>query len=278
MPVWKLASQIPKDVGPSTVFLPCGRRWGKDRLAIWLCLSVGLDLLRSRGGSSLVPLVHQWVVAPTFGVSLQLWDEYLEFTKHLPRKVERSLHSRRITIMGGYVIQFKSTSNPDGLVGVGLDILHMTEAATVSDDAWDAGLKPTLTSPGRLGFSCINGTPGTHPSEWYQAIWRRAVDGDTSIFMVNQPSWDNEHLTTSQLEEIDKAAVELPERKFRTTYGAELIPEAGGVFRYVRRAHRGVYSEDRGHGPFTSFLDLGKKDFNTISTFHGTRQVYADRA
>lgn len=263
--------------------LACGRRWGKDRLSVWLCLSIGFVLAAARTHlNDLYPKVHQWVVAPTDKLSDQLWREYKVYTASIPgRHVEEV--RKRITLPGDYVIEFRSTHKPEVLQGVGLDIMHITEAAKVSDEAWTEYLVQTRHSPGRLGFACINGTPGTTPSEWYQGIWRRGLSSDPGVSLVNQPSWDNPHLTAPQLSEIRAEKAELPEAKFRTTYGAELIPEAGGVFRRVRDAHRADVEPPRSGGQYVSFYDPARTvDFNGVVTLYvdgdgRIRQAYADR-
>ena len=275
--VWAAREQI-LDGSLRTVFLPCGPRWGKDRLSVWLCLYVGFMLASQRQDrTDLVPTVHQWVVSARYKLLRELWDEYIHATRGIPgRRVLRS--EMEIHLPGPYKIGFRSTKETENLLGVGLDVLHVTEAAEVSNEAWFEYLEQRLLSPGRLGFACINGTPTSDPNDWYVQLWHR--QDDPSVLMVNEPSWSNPHLTDDQRAKIEahrSGQTGMPERDFRTTFGAELIPQSGAILRHVGRASTGS-PEPGGPGYYVSFFDPAPtRDFNAVATFLGSRQVYADR-
>lgn len=279
--VWSARQGIVSGQHPRMVLLPCGRRWGKDLISAKLCLFVGLKLLEQRSSSSLHPKVHHWIVGPTDKLTDQLWREMKNYTVGLPRRINET--RKRISIKGGeYLIECRSSHDPESLVGVGLDILHVTEAAQIRDAAWHENLEPCLYSPGRLGFACLNGTPGTSPASWYVKAWKRAMDGDPSILLVNEPSWENPHLTPAQLKEIGRKVSEISERVWRSTYGACLVPDAGGVFRYVLEAATEKPGPRKDCRRYLAFWDTASSvDFNAISVF-GIRdghlhQVYVDR-
>jgi len=268
--------------------MPCGPRWGKDAISIWLSLYVGSSLASQRRLIEwpFPPRVLQWVVTPTYAMGEQRFDEFVAFTDGWPgRRILASPQDRKIELWGGdYVIKFKSTDRPKNLLGEGLDILLVSEAQGVADKAWGEYLSTRLISPDRSGIRIINGTGGLAPSRWYRSLWERAIGGDPDIFMVNEPSWKNPHLTTAQKLEIEKAHQDIGDILWRATYGAELVAEGTGVLRKVPEAHR-VGPEQPGDGVrrarHIAFYDPARKyDYNGVVVFrlgNPLRQVYADR-
>ena len=283
-------NQIPKILEGEirTAVLACGRRWGKDRLSIWLCLALGLELLAKRQQTDLVPPVQMWVISPTNVIADTLWNEYKAFTKGLPRKLWET-HPRRLEIANGFSITFRSAEKPDSLVGAGLDIIHISEGADLKDAAWEENLGPTLISPGRLGFACVNGTPGLHPHEWYRRLYARGMDGDPAIALVSQPSWDNPYLSDEQLQEIEQLKNQWSDRKWLSTFKGDFLPDGGGILRHVRRASTGDAEGFRDGEYYVGFFDLAPEyDFNAVSVFRRANedererglelvQVYLDR-
>ena len=283
VPVWRERERI-IDGDIHTLFMACGRRWGKDRLSIWICLYVGLMLAARRENTDLIPPVYQWVLSPTNTLSDVLWAEYKAYTKGITRRLVHT-HPRRMELYLNpnrkdkpYTIDFRSAERPETLVGVGLDIVHVTEGGQIKDEAWQEYMGPTLASPGRLGFACVNGTPGTHPSRWYRQLWRRASDGDRGISLVNEPSLNNPHLTEKDKATIDRHKREWHERLWRASYEGTFLPEGGGLLRYVGRQSTGAPERGDPGKRYVSFFDPAPtRDFNAVATFLGGRQVYADR-
>ena len=281
----KVWNQIPEIIKGQIkiVLLACGRRWGKDRASIWQCLGIGVALLNERQQTDLIPPVQQWVISPTNVISDTLWNEYKFFTRGLPRRLWET-HPRRLELFGGrYCITFRSAEKPDNLVGAGLDIIHISEGADLKDAAWEENLGPTLISPGRLGFACVNGTPGLHPNEWYRRLYARGMDGDPTVSLVNEPSWCNPHLTDQQLEEIGQLKKQWSERKWLSTFRGEFLPDGGGILRHVRRAATGAPEGFRDGEYYVGFFDLAPEyDHNAVSVFRRGDsgelvQVYVDR-
>lgn len=253
-----------------TVFLPCGPGWGKDRLSIWLALDVALKLAAKRAGSGLIPRVNVWVLAPTEALLNQVWAEYKEYTRPLRPGDAGELNSsgkRRLNLPGGIVLSFKQTTNYKSLASEGVDIMHVTEASEVSDEAWRRA-RQRLNRPGRLGLLIANGTPDRNPSRWYLQLWDRLEAGDPTMLAVNAPSWENPHLNHDQLIELERIREnELPELDFRATYGAERIPYMDGVFRNVPGVCTGVFDRAASKGRnVVAFCDLAdSRDFCFLS-------------
>ena len=102
-------------------------------------------------------------------------------------------------LKNGALIEVKSADNPEALVAVGLDLLIITEAALVKQEAWEISLRPRLSSPGRLGMAIFNGTP--KGKNWFYHLYLRGQD-------MNQPDWKSWNKPTLDNPYIDPAEIE----------------------------------------------------------------------
>jgi len=233
---WLWEPKYPAD----TLFAACGPRWGKDRLCTWVTLDGLLRLFarRMEKRSRLNPLVHAWVSAPSSEDYEQVWREFLENSKGLPRVVYRASGQERLILFGesptdrkSIQIEFKSAWHPERLQGVGLDLDYRTEWALFGDEA-NANLEDRAASPGRCGVRVINGYPTERPSVRYRKLFERAVAGDPSILFVNAPSWENPLLGEAQMERLCKVMEQSSERRRRAFQGAQLLPVGSGIKGY----------------------------------------------
>lgn len=141
-----------------------GNRFGKDRATIMECIKYFIECLHEDRSTDLVPTVYWWVIAPIEKIANQFWRE---LKKYFPADfvIDLSNSDKVIYTMYGGVIEVRSAYNPEDLVGVGLDIVTITEAARIADleTVW-ANLEARVNSPGRGkggkgGVAIINSSP-----------------------------------------------------------------------------------------------------------------------
>ena len=233
-------------------------------------------LIRRNRGNGLVPGTLAWNVAPTYPIAEQMWAELKAF---MPKGFITAISEsdKCLKCIGGVEIWMKTASDPAMLVGAGLDLLVITEGGLIPDDAWYAGLRPMLSSPGRAGLALINGTPKGVGS-WFHKMYLRGQDSlDTEVESWNYPTWDNPYITR---EEIEKARKELPELVFRQEYGAEFLTDFGEVFHHVDGCVQGGLEEPREGHSYVGGVDLAKHhDFTVVGIADKAtrRVVYWDR-
>lgn len=242
--------------------LACGRRWGKDRASINELIRLVWMLSEERQGEkTLVPPVHAWIVAPNYPLTRQCWLELKHFTP--PEILATKPHEteKRMEWKTGAVIECKSADQYDSLKSVGLDVLLMTEAAMVKDDAWYESLRPTLSSPGRLGKAILNSTPKGR--NWFWQVYRRSFNPEEKEWAGwNFPSWTNPYIRDI---EIEQARRQMPELLFRQEYGAEFLEDGTCVFRNIDACEKGEYQGPTPRGIYVMGVDIARRtDFTVI--------------
>ena len=115
--------------------LCAGRRFGKTRLGVQLCIQAALEGKRA------------WWVAPTFAIARVGWRALENAAYSFPEEIRPkvSLANMEVIFPNGGSISCKSADNPQRLRGEGLDFLVMDEAAFIKPDVWQEVLRPTLT-------------------------------------------------------------------------------------------------------------------------------------
>lgn len=240
--------------------LACGSRWGKDRCTVnelWAFASqlAAMKLRMASAFRMCVPLVHVWVVAPDYPRQKQFWRELNHF---IPEAAIVKSHD------GDYIlecsitsdkrpqilIELKSARDPKGLVSVGLDLLVLTEAALVKDEAWNYYLLPRLISPGRSGCVIANGTPKGR--NWFWKFWLKCNADPVNGWAIQAPSWDNPFIDRQWIEEME---TEMPPLAYRQEIKAEFVSASGGVFADPREATKLHFQFT---APVVVGIDLGK--------------------
>lgn len=141
-----------------------GARVGKDRSAAMEFIEKFTSMLNEDRDYTLVPKVHAWIIAPTYGIGKTL---IRELTKYFPRQLVISYDKDNSVIetINNGLIELKSADDPDNLVSVGLDIVWITEAARIKQfDIVMGNIEDRLDSPGRGpygsgGLALINSSP-----------------------------------------------------------------------------------------------------------------------
>jgi len=208
------AQQTVKDDPARWKILCAGRRFGKSRLGVQLCLEQALD-----GG-------RVWWVAPTFAIARVGWRDVVAAASEFPKEagVNIKIGDMEVTFPSGGSISVKSADNPQRLRGEGLNYLVMDEAAFVREETWTEVLRPTLTE--NKGQALFISTP-IGMDNWFYHLWEKAATAeDWARFQY--PTVANPIIDPA---EVESAREDLGELVFAQEYLAEFISEGAQIFR-----------------------------------------------
>ena len=214
LPALHSGQQKVKDSDARWKILCAGRRFGKTRLGVQLCMEVAL-----KGGRA-------WWVAPTFSIARVGWRDIAASAKSFPREIEPkvSLANMQIDLANGGSIAVRSADNPQRLRGEGLDFLVMDEAAFVKPEVWQEVLRPTLTE--RKGSALFISTP-IGRDNWFFDLWETAEEAD---------NWERFRFSTTDNPMIDPEEVEAAQKEvgsivFAQEYLAEFVDAGQGMLK-----------------------------------------------
>ena len=188
--------------------LVAGRRWGKTRLGVWLCIAKATQGKRA------------WWVAPTYAMALEGWKELRTLGVEYGFTVNESQKTLYTTTGGSVTV--RSADNPDRLRGEGLDFIVLDECAFIKENVWREVLRPTLTE--RKGGALFISTP--RGFNWFQRLYDDSVKHD---------DWERWQLPTSTnpyvpLDELAIAKQEIGSYLFSQEYEAKFVEAKGGLF------------------------------------------------
>ena len=208
------AQQTVKDDKARWKILCAGRRFGKSRLGVQLCIERALA-----GG-------RVWWVAPTFSIARVGWRDVVAAASVFPKEsgVDVKVGDMTVTFPGGGSISVKSADNPQRLRGEGLNFLVMDEAAFVREETWTEVLRPTLTE--NKGSALFISTP-IGMDNWFYKLWEKAETADDWA-RFQYPTIANPIIDP---DEVESAREELGELVFAQEYLAEFISEGAQMFR-----------------------------------------------
>jgi len=214
-----------------------GARFGKDRCSIMEFISKFAEMLSEERGSDMVPSVHGWLIAPTYTLARQSWRELKAF---LPREwVENYWESdKMIQTVNGGMIEVRSADDPNSLVGVGIDIVLITEAARIKhfDEVW-ANIEMRLASPGRGpdgqgGLGLINSSPQGLGFFYTMFRWGQKgstyYDEDWESWQFS--SWDNPYLMRKDKKFLEGIKRRFPARVYEQDVMGQFLPEGNCMF------------------------------------------------
>lgn len=234
--------------------LQCGNRFGKDLGAIGEGVMKFIDMNNEERSIDVNPPVLWWIVAPNMRLARQNWRD---LKKLLPKELVFNISLSNLTIetINGGIIEVHSADDPETLVGVGLDIVTITEAARVKelDTVW-ANLRQRLDSPGRGpngtgGIAIINSTP-----KGRTYFYKLCLMGDknSSLFSPSYETfhfttWDNPFMAAKRYTIVgydamgepitfeDEIRMGMTETRYRQDYLADFIMEINSVFPHYER-------------------------------------------
>lgn len=224
--------------------MAAGIRWGKDRCSIMEGIRYFIQCLNEERDSSIIPHTLWWVVAPTDKIANQNWRELLA---NIPREivVDISKTTRTIETLNGGIIEVQSAYDPESLVGVGLDIVTITEAARIPnlEDVW-SNLEGRLNSPGRGlkgkgGVALINSSP--LGKNYFYKMWqwgrKESATYDPQWESWTFTTWDNPYMAKrgNEIQKNGRTYKEnlkrrMPDKRYRQDYLAEFISDVNSVF------------------------------------------------
>ncbi len=189
-----------------------GRRSGKTMCAI-----------ASLAKYSRFPHKKCMYVAPSYRMAKQIvFDDLTELlqTKGWLKRVNQS--DLVFTLVNGSQIYLRSADNPDSIRGIGLDYVVIDEAADISEEAWSAVIRPTLSD--REGDAMIISTPKGRG-------WLYDIYNDAKI----KPDWASWQFTTAQggivsAEELAQAKQDLDDRTYKQEYEAQFVDYSGLIY------------------------------------------------
>lgn len=243
----------------------CGRRFGKTRMCAYIVIIWAL--MKS---DQVV-----WIVSPKYAQTAIMWRMIKKF---LPKDYVRDIKEGDMVIelINGSTIWAKSADNPDALVGEGLDLLIMDEAARVKPDAWEVALQPALAD--RKGAAIFISTP--KGKNWFYNLYLMGTNPEYPEYKsFNYPSWCNTTIEDFD-EEISRRKETTPELIFRQEYLAEFIDGGGEVFQDIRDIIKETRSDPSPIRSYVMGVDLAKhKDFTvvTVADVASGNVVYFDR-
>jgi hypothetical protein len=227
--------------------LASGRRWGKTRLGVNLCVDKA-----SKGRRA-------WWVAPSYKMSEVGWRPLRNLAYKIPGADIR-LGDRMVTLPGGGEVVVRSADNPQSLRGESLDFVVLDECAYMSEDAWIEALRPALAD--RKGGALFISTP--KGLNWFHTIYQRGQDDGREWVSWRKPTRDNPFIDGR---EIDAARLALPERVYRQEFEAEFLSDGAYFENIVKCAvlQEPDKPEDHSGHSFVLSVDWGKH--NDYSVF-----------
>jgi hypothetical protein len=226
----------------------CGRRWGKS-----VCASKEIEATLN------CPKTRSWVVAPTYQTAEKVFREVWHTIVANPDQT-KNIATRRASYKDMYIeteagstFEAKSADNPNSLVGEGLDLLILDEAAKQKKIAWEMYLRPTLSD--RKGRAIFITTPEGY--NWvYDAYLRGQSDAEWVSF--NSPSWENQfaYPKGEKDEDIIEAKRNMSREIFDQEYGSMFTSFAGRVYPFDRNLDVGKFPYNPSYPTFCT-IDFG---------------------
>jgi hypothetical protein len=222
----------------------CGRRWGKSVAAAKEIESVILQEDK-----------RAWIVAPTYSLADKVFREvYADcVTKHQMPILRKSEKDQFINFAWGSTFEAKSATNPDNLVGEGLDLLVIDEAAKIKEDLYNKYLRATVSD--RKGDVLFITTP-----EGFNWVYDRYIlpEVNNNWFSYNSPTWQNNIMFPDGYEDEDlkEARATMSEEEWSQEYCAKFVSFAGMVYKFKRETDTGTYPYDP-NKPTYCAMDVG---------------------
>lgn len=178
-----------------------------------------------------------WIVAPTLDLAQRSWDYLMEWIPFLNKHMGKAfkINKSNLTIeckISGSKLFLKTSDNPVSLLGAGLDLLIVDEAALIQEDIWQTYLKPTLVDRG--GRAIFVSTP--RGKNWFYNMMLKGIDEAqkyADYMYSHMRTSDNPRLPNID-REMELARMEMPLNQYMQEHEAEFIDGSGTVFRGVR--------------------------------------------
>lgn len=162
-------------------------------------------------------------VAPSYRMAKQIvWEDLKQMLGD--RNWVKGINESELTIklINNSQIMLRSADNPDSIRGVGLNFVVVDEAADISEEAWRAVIRPTLSD--REGSALIITSPKGR--NWVYDVFNDAK---------HLPEWFALQYTTAQggnvsESELAQARQDLDPKTFAQEYEAEFVNYSGVIY------------------------------------------------
>ena len=222
----------------------CGRRFGKTTAS-----AMEATFYASQ------PNKRIWLVGLSYDkADLMFREIWKKMVIGHPNDIDRASEKERyIRFKWGTVVEAKSADNPDSLVGEGLDLLIIDEAAKVKRKIWDMYLSPTLSD--RKGKGIFITTP--EGFNWIYDLYLLGQEDD--LWESHQaPSWDNHFAFPDGKKDqfLQERKRNMSKEVYEQEYGAKFTSFAGRVYPFERELDVGDYPYNPNFPTFCS-IDFG---------------------
>jgi len=162
-------------------------------------------------------------IAPSYRMAKQIvYDDLYQMLKERNWLKAVNKSDLAFTLVNGSVIYLRSADNPDSIRGIGLDYVVLDEAADISEEAWKAVIRPTLSD--KEGSAMIISTPKGRG--WLYDVYNDAK---------HLNDWASWQFTTAEggivsEQELAQARIDLDERTYKQEYEAEFVDYSGLIY------------------------------------------------
>ena len=207
----------------------CGRRYGKTTAAF-----------REAEFIAAQPDKKVWLVGLSYKKSRLMFREVWKdmVVGHENDVASASEKEQFIKFKWGSVVEGMSADNPSSLVGEGLDLLIVDEAAKMPRRVWDMYLSPTLSD--RKGKAIFITTPQGY--NWVYDLYLLGKT-DPKWCSLQSPSWTNTHAFPLGQKDpfIQERKRNLAKEIFDQEYGGEFSTFEGRVYPFKRELDCGNF-------------------------------------
>jgi predicted phage terminase large subunit-like protein len=209
LPALHEAQKVVASSNSRFIVLSAGRRWGKTKLGVWLCLKYAWQGKRA------------WWIAPSYSMTNEAWADLrsigIEYGVQV-KEAERTI----ITATGGSV-QVRSADDPMKLRGAGLDFVVLDECAFMKPQTWSEVIRPALTE--KKGSALFISTPKGY--NWFEKIYSEANQLE-NWERFTYPTISNPIIDPEELEHAKK---EIGSFLYSQEYEAQFIEATSGLFK-----------------------------------------------
>ena len=162
-----------------------------------------------------------WWISPTYLIASEVWHEVKQLTASVTE--DKNETERRLNLIGGGEISFRSADRPETLVGVGLTGVVIDEVGKkIKQEVWTESIRPTLADTG--GWALLIGTPGGH--NWVEELFRRG-QADPGWHVAQCPTSQNPFIPDAELQ---AAKLDMGSAKYAQEFDAQFTDVVGSEF------------------------------------------------
>lgn len=219
-------------------------RTGKDYSMTFECVKYAFACANEDRPETMIPKVRAWIVAPSEAIAN---EDFVQLRRIIPKQLIADFNksTKSLLTRNGILFEVKSAYDPESLVGVGLDVVLITEAARIKDleDVW-SNLEGRLNSAGRGingkgGVALINSSP--LGANYFYKMYLWGYDGnpdkDPQWQSFRWQHWDNPE-NAKKGNEVQKNGrtyrenleIRMSSERYRQDYLAEFIIGGNSVF------------------------------------------------